>query len=71
MVFGLNGKYLHVNRLHVTSKKSVSIRSVSIVIETPSFMIIEIIFFQTVANPSSLYRSKFSFPYNGDNCPSR
>ena len=78
----LNGKYFPVNRLNITSKKSVSMRFVSIVIERPSLLNIEMISFfilsstgpiplLTVARPSSLYRPKFSFSNNGDKFSSR
>ena len=78
----MNEEYFLVNRLNVPSKKSVSMRFVSVVIERPSFLNIEMISFLilgstgpllllTVARPPSLYRPKFSFANNGDNFSSR
>ena len=79
LLFGfLNGKYLPVSRLNVTSKKSVSTRLISIVMDRPSSLKREMMFFLilsrtgplvvlTAASPSSLYERKFSLPSKGDN----
>ena len=50
----LNGKYVLVNRLNVTSKKFASMRFISIVIERPSFLNIEMIFFLILSSTEPL-----------------
>ena len=79
LLFGfLNGKYLPVSRLNVTSKKFVSTRLISIVMDRPSSLKREMMFFLilsrtgplevlTAASPSSLYKPKFFMPSKRDN----
>ena len=74
----VNGKNLPVARLNVTSKKSVSIKLVSMVIVRPSPLKRAMMFFLILSNigplmlliaasPSYLYNPTLSFPSNWNN----